>query len=235
METTGPSPGPARRPRVSARLRRAQLIEVAEHQFARRGLASTSLEDIARAAGVTRPVVYQHFRGKNDLFLACVAEARVALTQDLRRLLPEVQPDRDTVVGAAQGVVTAAGRFLVDLRRHHPTRWHILFAVGSELTGADAERLAEQRKQTLELVADLVGAVAPGSSPERRWAYAYAISGIGEQLALMTPDDEADDERLASWFVTFVLSGAAALTDRAGVAPSPAAGASPTAPSGAGR
>jgi AcrR family transcriptional regulator len=45
-------------------VREEQLLEVAEGVFAMQGYTGTSIEDIARAAGVTRPVVYDHFGSK---------------------------------------------------------------------------------------------------------------------------------------------------------------------------
>lgn len=53
---------------------RAALVEEATKQFAERGFAATSLDDVARAASVTRGAVYHHFAGKQALFSAVVEE-----------------------------------------------------------------------------------------------------------------------------------------------------------------
>ena len=47
--------------RLSATARREQLLDVALEAFARPGYHETSMNDIAEAAGVTKPVLYQHF------------------------------------------------------------------------------------------------------------------------------------------------------------------------------
>lgn len=47
--------------------RRSVVLEAAERLFADRGFAATTLDDVAAAAGVTKPVVYRHFASKRDL------------------------------------------------------------------------------------------------------------------------------------------------------------------------
>ncbi|WP_114855815.1 TetR/AcrR family transcriptional regulator [Brachybacterium sp. YJGR34] len=72
-----PSPT-ARMPRAR---RRAQLLELATSVFTQKGFQSTSMDDIAAAAGVTKPVLYQHFDSKETLYvevLDILAEAMIA-------------------------------------------------------------------------------------------------------------------------------------------------------------
>ncbi len=52
--------------------RRAQLLEAAQAVFVEKGYHSTGMEDIAERAGVSKPVLYQHFPGKLELYLAVV-------------------------------------------------------------------------------------------------------------------------------------------------------------------
>ncbi len=60
-------PVPGRR--LTAGERRDQLFDVALSLFAERGYAATTMDDIAEAAGVTKPLVYQHFDSKRALYL----------------------------------------------------------------------------------------------------------------------------------------------------------------------
>ena len=64
-------PGPDVRParRLTADARRRQLFDVALTLFAEHGYAATTMDDIAEAAGVTKPLVYQHFDSKRALYL----------------------------------------------------------------------------------------------------------------------------------------------------------------------
>jgi AcrR family transcriptional regulator len=52
------------RGRMSGKERRAQLVDVGRKLFAQKGLDGTSVEEIASKAGVSKPVVYEHFGGK---------------------------------------------------------------------------------------------------------------------------------------------------------------------------
>ena len=61
-----------RAPRLSATARRAQLIDVGRAVFARRGFEGASLEEIAEKAKVSRPVLYEHFGGKEGLYAVII-------------------------------------------------------------------------------------------------------------------------------------------------------------------
>ena len=57
-----------RRTKDAALETRAHILDTAEEVFQKKGVSSTSLDDIARAAGVTRGAIYWHFKNKADLF-----------------------------------------------------------------------------------------------------------------------------------------------------------------------
>lgn len=76
-ETAAPSPGhrgrtatPPARIRIPGDQRRSLIVSAAARLFARDGYAGARLEDIAAAAGVTKPMVYRHFASKKALYLA---------------------------------------------------------------------------------------------------------------------------------------------------------------------
>ena len=60
--------------RLPAPRRRRQLLDVAVITFAERGFHGTSMDDVAEAAGVTKPVLYQHFSSKRQLYLELLDE-----------------------------------------------------------------------------------------------------------------------------------------------------------------
>src|SRR5204862_4835738 len=60
------------RKRMTGKERRQQLLDVGRHLFAERGLDGTSVEEIAAQAGVSKPVVYEHFGGKEGLYAVVV-------------------------------------------------------------------------------------------------------------------------------------------------------------------
>ena len=58
--------------RLTAAARRAQLIEVGREVFAERGYGATSVEEIANRANVSKPILYDHFGGKEGLYAVVV-------------------------------------------------------------------------------------------------------------------------------------------------------------------
>ncbi|MFC1413788.1 TetR family transcriptional regulator [Streptacidiphilus sp. N1-12] len=85
-------PGRARKPaatgaragrvRMSGKQRREQLLDVGRALFAERGYEATSVEEIAAKAGVSKPVVYEHFGGKEGLY-AVVVDREMQLLLDM--------------------------------------------------------------------------------------------------------------------------------------------------------
>lgn len=69
----------APRARMTGSERRQQLIEIAKSLFAERGYDGTSIEEIAQRANVSKPVVYEHFGGKEGLYAVVVDREMSAL------------------------------------------------------------------------------------------------------------------------------------------------------------
>jgi AcrR family transcriptional regulator len=61
-----------RGPRLVASARRAQLVEIGRTVFAERGYEAASVEEIADRAGISKPIVYEHFGGKEGLYAVIV-------------------------------------------------------------------------------------------------------------------------------------------------------------------
>ena len=61
-----------RRKRMTGKERRQQLLEIGRELFAERGFDATSVEEIAARAGVSKPVVYEHFGGKEGIYAVVV-------------------------------------------------------------------------------------------------------------------------------------------------------------------
>jgi TetR/AcrR family transcriptional repressor of mexAB-oprM operon len=75
-----------RRTKEEAEKTRGAILEAAEHLFLENGVAHTSLEQIARAAGVTRGAVYWHFQNKAHLFHEMLSQVRLPQEQMTERL-----------------------------------------------------------------------------------------------------------------------------------------------------
>jgi AcrR family transcriptional regulator len=72
------------RGRMTAAERREQLVDISRRIFAERGFDGTSIEEIAARAGVSKPVVYEHFGGKEGIYA-------VVVDREVRRLLGMMQ------------------------------------------------------------------------------------------------------------------------------------------------
>jgi AcrR family transcriptional regulator len=72
---------PATRARMTGKQRREQLLEVGRRLFAEKGFEGTSVEEIASRAQVSKPVVYEHFGGKEGLY-AVVVDREIAFLLD---------------------------------------------------------------------------------------------------------------------------------------------------------
>ena len=91
--TPSPSAGPrSRRGRLPGAERRAAVLECACHVFSQGSYRGTTTAEIARAAGVTEPVLYRHFESKRDLYLACLDETWARMRNVWESVIAE-EPD----------------------------------------------------------------------------------------------------------------------------------------------
>jgi len=86
----GPLPGSPRGPRLSKVERETQIIGIAEHLFGELGFANTTMDMVAQAAGITKPVIYDHFGSKEGLLAAVIDQARDELTGEIQQAWREV-------------------------------------------------------------------------------------------------------------------------------------------------
>src|SRR3954468_23535016 len=77
----------ARRSKEDALATRARLLDAAELVFQAQGVAGTSLNDIAVAAGTTRGAIYWHFRDKADLFTAMMDRVSLPLQEAMAHIV----------------------------------------------------------------------------------------------------------------------------------------------------
>lgn len=80
--------------RLPRRERRAQLLDAAREVFVAQGYHSAAMDDIAEAAGVSKPVLYQHFPGKLDLYLALLDQSSEALLASLDSALASISDNK---------------------------------------------------------------------------------------------------------------------------------------------
>ena len=89
-----------RRPRgqrLPRSARRAQLLEAAQAAFVESGYHAAAMDDIAERAGVSKPVLYQHFPGKLELYLALLDKHSEGLEQLVREALASTHDNKERV------------------------------------------------------------------------------------------------------------------------------------------
>ncbi|MFC4335929.1 TetR/AcrR family transcriptional regulator [Salininema proteolyticum] len=77
--------------------RRAQLLQAAQATFVANGYHSTAMDDIAERAGVSKPVLYQHFKSKLDLYLALLEKNARELVDNVRGAMAASDDNKDRV------------------------------------------------------------------------------------------------------------------------------------------
>ncbi|MGO8959957.1 MAG: TetR/AcrR family transcriptional regulator [Streptosporangiaceae bacterium] len=87
-------PGSARLPRPARRL---QLLGAARDVFVAQGYHAAAMDEIAERAGVSKPVLYQHFPGKLELYLALLDESAEQLVQCVSEALSSTDDNRERV------------------------------------------------------------------------------------------------------------------------------------------
>ncbi|HEY0776270.1 MAG TPA: helix-turn-helix domain-containing protein, partial [Nocardioidaceae bacterium] len=102
---------------MTAAERREQLVDISRGLFAERGFDGTSIEEIAARAAVSKPVVYEHFGGKEGLYA-------VVVDREVRRLLGMMQDSLDAAHPRA--LLEQAAFALLDYIEQAPDGFRIL-------------------------------------------------------------------------------------------------------------
>ena len=155
--------------RLAAASRRQQLLDVALEQFAHSGLDATTMDDIAHAAGVTKPLLYQHFQSKRALFLEILNDVVVGIIKALTAAAERAPGPRQQV----EAGFSAYFRFVL----HNESAVRLLL---DSMLPHDAE-IAQAMRRVDETIA---GAIAPlinaDIHPDHQRVLAAAVVGMAE-------------------------------------------------------
>jgi AcrR family transcriptional regulator len=160
--------------RLSAEARRAQLLQVARAVFASDGYHGAAMEQIAASAGVTKPVLYQHFESKKELYLGLLEE-------DMARLLDEIKRSIETARSNRERIERATGAYFSFIDENEGS-FRLLFreTMGSEdeFRGA-IERFRDELAQAIAAVIAAETELPPGEAE----LLARGVMGIAESAA----------------------------------------------------
>jgi AcrR family transcriptional regulator len=154
--------------------RRAQLLAAATDIFVNNGYHATVMDDIAERAGVSKPVLYQHFPGKLELYLALLERHTDELA---RRVLAAIEETPDN----RQRVRNAVGAYF-DFVDGDGEAFRLVFE--SDLRNQPAVQALVEQANTVcvEAIAQAVVADA-GLDTDRAWLVAVGVVGISEHSA----------------------------------------------------
>jgi AcrR family transcriptional regulator len=181
---------------VPRAVREQQLLELAEALFAERGYAGASMDELARRAGVTKPVVYELFGSKEGLFGACVDRSIERLATEIAAAVrAEDDPEARLRAGGLAFIRFAAGnRVAFDLM---------------SMGGSFAEKARAVRESQAELVRELMAEMAAeGTDPRELDVAAHAVNAAYEGVAhWMWAHPDVDIERIADWIADLLIPG----------------------------
>jgi len=194
--------------RLTREQRRERILDAAEERFAQRGYDATSLAEVARAAGITKAVIYEHFGSKTELYIAALEQR----ASELVALIYERMDALDESASAEDSLRTALEAFFAFAKRRR-TSWDLLFrdppaepriaeaclAVREMARAAVAERLRRHP------AAEAVGLTA--SDPRITLAAEFLIAGLVGVAGRWYPNQDKPPETVVDELVRLAWPG----------------------------
>lgn len=182
--------------RLPAGARREQILDVAVQVFGQHGFHGASMNDVAEAAGVTKPVLYQHFDSKQDLYLALLEDVGHRMLHAIAR----------ATSGAPNGKVQTELGFQAYFRFVAADRDAFLLLFGTQ-ANRDAESTAVIRRITDEAAEAIAPLIAADIEPTYQRTLAHGLIGMAEGVSrrlvelgeTFDPDDLARQVSNLAW------------------------------------
>lgn len=201
---TVPPPHPRTR-RLSATARREQLLDVTTELVAEVGFGEVTIEGVAKRAGITRPIVYEHFGDLNGLLDAVVErEMGRALVQVSETALQKLNegPPIDLMIESLSSFLHAV--------RSHPSTWRLVLTPPEGAPEILRRRIAAGHAEVLAGMAESVRPLTDGRGAHDAELTARILSAIADEYARLVLEDPGhfDPERLlkhARWILEQTL------------------------------
>jgi AcrR family transcriptional regulator len=182
--------------RVPRPVRERQLLELAEELFAERGYAAASMDELARRAGVTKPVVYELFGSKDGLFGACVDRSIERLAADISTAVrSQEEPEARLRAGGLAFIRFAAGNRVA---------WDLM-----SMGGSFEQKARAVRSSQAELIRELMAEMARDDVDQRELEVAaHAVNAAYEGVAhWMWAHPDVPIEQIADWIADLLIPG----------------------------
>jgi AcrR family transcriptional regulator len=182
--------------RVPRAVRERQLLELAEALFAERGYAGASMDELARRAGVTKPVVYELFGSKDGLFAACVDRSIERLAADISTAV-RAQDDPEERL-------RAGGLAFIRFAAANRVAWDLM-----SMGGSFEEKARAVRSSQAELIRELMAEMARDDVDQRELEVAaHAVNAAYEGVAhWMWAHPDVPIEQIADWIADMLIPG----------------------------
>jgi AcrR family transcriptional regulator len=174
--------------RMRAPERRKQLLEVARRVFGRKGYHVVTMDDVAREAGVTKPILYDHFPSKRDLYRDLLEEDLANLKERLREALETSKGNRQRIQGSFQAYF--------DFVDEEGAGFRLLMqeAVGPEREFR--EMVFRFRDEVLDQVTEVIVRESKGNLDRAQAAdVALGLVGMAETAAQRNPGGSKEERR----------------------------------------
>jgi AcrR family transcriptional regulator len=201
MTRTPPGPTadlPARGTRMPRPARRAQLLRAAQEVFVVSGYHAAAMDDIALRAGVSKPVLYQHFPSKLELYLALLDQHAEYLVLKVRQALESTTDNRKRV----EASVAAYFDFVDGEGTSGEGAFRLVFESDLRSEPAVRERVETMTQQCIDAIAATI-AHDTGYRAEEAQLLSIGLSGLMEVGARwwLTSKDRIPKERAVELLV----------------------------------
>jgi len=192
----GGAGGTKRLPRA---VREQQMLDAALQMFSANGYHETSMDAIAAAAEISKPMLYLYYRSKEELFGAC-------LSRELSRFVEAIRADIDLKQSPHELLRRTIGSVLhyIDSNR---ASWIVLYSQATS-SQAFANTIREGRDKIIDLVARLLETGTRNPDPDNDFhMMSVALVGAGEAVATRVSVGDADVEEAAALLVNLFWRG----------------------------
>ncbi len=164
-------PRSARLPRLA---RRTQLLGAAQEVFVAQGYHAAAMDDIADRAGVSKPVLYQHFPGKLELYLALLDQHCESLVDAVRSALESTSDNKQRVAAT----MNAYFQFV----QHESGAFRLVFESDLVNEAAVRERVSKAELDCAKLISAVISGDT-GLGQEESMVLAVGLTGISQVTA----------------------------------------------------
>jgi AcrR family transcriptional regulator len=187
------------RTRLPAAARREQILDATKSIAVERGFYAVSIDAVARAAGISRPIVYEHFNDLPGLLEALIERETVRSREQLAAVLPgDVEP------GDLRGALFDALRRYLHAAEQDPDTWRLVLMPPEGAPELMRERIAAGREEAIEQLAATVGTQIAGAPDGELLVRMLSTLSDEAVRLLLTRPAEYPPERLlagARWMI----------------------------------